>query len=401
MKCAVEIGQMAGADLTVVGTVSKFGETYTIDARLIDVESGSALASASFTHTGKIDELVKDGIESIAHNLLEIPYKKKISSGTTSKASSGYGATLEIKSEPPGAEIYIGGNYFDTTPLILEDFPAGDYEVELKLDGYEDYSQSISLLPRSTKNVTANLIAKASWIIVAGFPSPVYLSPSTSSVGIYIDGQRRSLAGNGKLDISPGSHTVRIASIGYIDYLDTLTIFPGKTITVGYNLERAFGYIHSAFEPQEALITIDGDTVANNSTSLLNTGSYKLTAKLKNYYQVRETFSITRNDTTYINSTLQYGLGDYKKLQKNKKPRLYGAIASTGLTALSYFISGMLYNKYVDAENAQDATDLRNQAELFYTITNISGAVSAGVWGYTLYNYGAEQSLKKELGLDE
>ena len=98
---------------------------------------------------------------------------------------------------------------------------------------------------------------------------------------------------------------------------------------------------------------------------------------------------------------MQYGLGDYKKLQKNKKPRLYGAIASTGLTALSYFISGMLYNKYVDAENAQDATDLRNQAELFYTITNISGAVSAGVWGYTLYNYGAEQSLRKELGLDE
>ena len=61
----------------------------------------------------------------------------------------------------------------------------------------------------------------------------------------------------------------------------------------------------------------------------------------------------------------------------------------------------MLYNKYVDAENAEDATDLRNQAELFYTVTNISGAVSAGVWGYTLYNYGTEQSLRKELGLDE
>ena len=393
-ECAVEIGQLLNADITVIGTASKFGKTYTLDCRIINVENGEALASASYTHTGEIDELVKDGIESIAHKLLGIPYKKKISSGTTSKVSSGYGATLEINSDPPGAEIYIGGNYFDTTPLILEDFPAGDYEVELKLDGYEDYSQSISLLPRSTNNVTANLIAKASWIMVAGFSSP-------ASVGIYIDGQRRSLAGNGKLDISPGSHTVRIASIGYIDYLDTLTIFPGKTITVGYNLERAFGYIHSAFEPQEALIAIDGETVANNSTSILNTGSYNLTAKLKNYYQVRETFSITRNDTTYINSTLQYGLGDYKKLQKNKKPRLYGAIASTGLTALSYFISGMLYNKYVDAENAQDATDLRNQAELFYTITNISGAVSAGVWGYTLYNYGAEHSLRKELGLDE
>jgi len=69
-QCAVEIGQMLNADLTVVGTASKFGKTYTIDCRIINVESGEALFSASYTHTGEIDELVKEGIESIAHKLL-------------------------------------------------------------------------------------------------------------------------------------------------------------------------------------------------------------------------------------------------------------------------------------------------------------------------------------------
>ena len=153
-ECAVEIGQLINADLTIIGTVSKFGKTYTIDSRIINVESGEALHSASYTHTGDIDELVKDGIESIAHKLLGISF----SSGTTSKASSGYGATLEINSDPPGAEVYIGGNYFDNTPLLLEDFPAGDYEISIKLTNYKNYTQTVKLQPRGNRKINTDLL---------------------------------------------------------------------------------------------------------------------------------------------------------------------------------------------------------------------------------------------------
>ena len=71
-ECAVEIGQLLNADVSVIGTASKFGNTYTLDCRIINVESGEALGSASFTHTGNIDQLVKDGIESVALELLGI-----------------------------------------------------------------------------------------------------------------------------------------------------------------------------------------------------------------------------------------------------------------------------------------------------------------------------------------
>ena len=81
-ECAVEIGQLINADLTVIGTVSKFGDTYTIDSRIINVESGEALRSASYTNTGNIDLLVKDGIESVAWELLGVktPLMEKVSS---------------------------------------------------------------------------------------------------------------------------------------------------------------------------------------------------------------------------------------------------------------------------------------------------------------------------------
>ena len=143
-ECAVEIGQLLNADLTIIGTAGKVGSTYTIQARIINVETGEALQSAKFTHKGEIDELLSIGIESIAHELLGLPYQKKIKPTAT---SSGYGGTLTITSDPPGAEVYIGGNYFDTTPLILEDFPIGDYEVEIKLDGYEDLTCPPKVVP--------------------------------------------------------------------------------------------------------------------------------------------------------------------------------------------------------------------------------------------------------------
>tara|TARA_B100001250_G_C19439984_1_gene631347 strand:- start:95 stop:706 length:612 start_codon:yes stop_codon:yes gene_type:complete len=161
------------------------------------------------------------------------------------------------------------------------------------------------------------------------------------------------------------------------------------------------GYLHTAFNPQNTRITIDGDIVANNSTTMLNTGRYILTAKLTNYYLVNRTITINRNDTTYINQTLKYGLDDYKKIQKNKKKGFYGVVVSTSITAISYFITGMLYNKYVDAEAEQDATDFRNKTELFHTMSNISGLITASVWGYSLYNYKTEKSLKKKIDLNE
>jgi len=61
----------------------------------------------------------------------------------------------------------------------------------------------------------------------------------------------------------------------------------------------------------------------------------------------------------------------------------------------------MLYNKYINAENVQDADEFRKQTELINTIATISTAVSTGTWGYTFYNYYSENSLKKELSLDE
>ena len=72
-ECAVEIGQLLNTDYIVIGSVSKFGSTWSLDARLIDVGKGKSLISAKFSKEGKIDVLVTTGMISIAQQLSELP----------------------------------------------------------------------------------------------------------------------------------------------------------------------------------------------------------------------------------------------------------------------------------------------------------------------------------------
>ena len=69
LNCAVELGKMLGAKYMVVGTISKVGRTFTVDSRLIYVESSEAYASGQYTSDGSIDNVVKYGMASIAYQL--------------------------------------------------------------------------------------------------------------------------------------------------------------------------------------------------------------------------------------------------------------------------------------------------------------------------------------------
>ena len=73
--CAVEIGKLAGVEHMVIGTVSKIGNTYSVDSRMIDVESGKSVISAEYSTQNSIDDVTTQGMELISYQLcnLEVP----------------------------------------------------------------------------------------------------------------------------------------------------------------------------------------------------------------------------------------------------------------------------------------------------------------------------------------
>ena len=54
----VEIGELLGAELLVIGSIGKLGSTYTIDLRLVDVQSGEIIASYFKDYRGEVDGLL-------------------------------------------------------------------------------------------------------------------------------------------------------------------------------------------------------------------------------------------------------------------------------------------------------------------------------------------------------
>jgi len=77
LNCAVKLGKMLGAKYMVVGTVSKLGQTYSIDSRMIDVKTSEAYISGSFSFKGSIDGLLDNGMKSIGMQLCEMPINDK------------------------------------------------------------------------------------------------------------------------------------------------------------------------------------------------------------------------------------------------------------------------------------------------------------------------------------
>ena len=71
-KCAVELGKMLGAKYMVVGTISKLGKTFTLDSRLISVETSEAYGSGQYSTDVSIDNLIKYGMKSLAYQLCDL-----------------------------------------------------------------------------------------------------------------------------------------------------------------------------------------------------------------------------------------------------------------------------------------------------------------------------------------
>ena len=54
ITCAVDIGKLIGAKYIVVGSISKLGNIFSLDSRMISVETGESYISATYTVEGKI-----------------------------------------------------------------------------------------------------------------------------------------------------------------------------------------------------------------------------------------------------------------------------------------------------------------------------------------------------------
>jgi len=126
---------------------------------------------------------------------------------------------LRIISDPPGALISIDGVYHGkVTPYTIPDLPAGEYQLDLSLDGFTPVSERIDLTMEMvvsgdlSPTTTHNRVLKINDPeLYTGTLGGIYVTSRPAEAEIFLDGRRTGRTTPQVLyGITPGMHTIRL-----------------------------------------------------------------------------------------------------------------------------------------------------------------------------------------------
>ena len=132
-ECAVEVGQLLGVQNMIGGSIGRVGETFTLDVRMISVQSGVSLVTKQKTYAGKIDGLIIE-VEVLAYELYgttvpdELEARRKTGVPVAAVAvaqKTRMGAVIRSMAVPGLGQFYSGNKLFGTGFLIGELAVAG------------------------------------------------------------------------------------------------------------------------------------------------------------------------------------------------------------------------------------------------------------------------------------
>jgi len=71
-ECAVEVGQLLGVSQMVAGSIGKLGNTFLLDVRIVNVQTGAIIETMTRNYRGEIDGLI-DQVEELARDIVGRP----------------------------------------------------------------------------------------------------------------------------------------------------------------------------------------------------------------------------------------------------------------------------------------------------------------------------------------
>lgn len=219
--CVVEVGKLVGVEQMIGGSISKVGDVYTISTRIISVETGKILKTATYDHVGDIGSLLTSGMYKVAEKLASEESAQK------SAVEAGIGS-LYIVSNPAGANIYVDDNLVEgTTPKMIEIISAGSHKILLKKDDLTAET-TVDLKQSDIQRITLNLTLATGkvQILVKPFETEIYLD--------------NNMVGKSPVtltDIPAGHHTLRFQRAHYKTIDKEIKIETNRTIKIDDELE--------------------------------------------------------------------------------------------------------------------------------------------------------------------
>ena len=160
--------------------------------------------------------------------------------------------TIEITSEPSGAEVTVNGIARGTTPVTVTEVPKGRATVSLKKDGFEDATRELSMVAGESQML---------FIKLAGLPGAMTLTSVPEGARFYVDGQPQGKGPITLKGLKTGDYEVRAEMSGYATMTRTVTIGNGSFANEEFLLENIMGRIEVRTIPAGVQVIFDGKNI--------------------------------------------------------------------------------------------------------------------------------------------
>lgn len=157
--------------------------------------------------------------------------------------------TIDISSEPAGAEVTVNGIVKGLTPLRVTEVPRGRATVKFRLDGFAEEVRELAINAGDVQALP---------IVLKGLPGTLQLTSVPDGARFYVNNEAK---GRGPLSIpglKPGEYTVRAELEGYGTLTKTISIDNGQSANEEFRLSNVMGRIEVRSSPVGAQVFLDG-----------------------------------------------------------------------------------------------------------------------------------------------
>ncbi len=207
--------------------------------------------------------------------------------------------SIFIDSFPKESEVYVDGVDRGKTPITIKNLSFGEYEVQVKQDGYRTFTK--------TANVTRN---KPKSIVIANLEHVTFvlqISSYPTEAEVYVDGVKKGLAPLTIDDLSLGEHFVEVKKENFSTWSQKINITEYKVIQLIANLQATAASIDVNTTPIGATILLNGKSQGITPITIknLDTGIYKIDILMNGYAPYEEKITLNKGESIQRNITLK------------------------------------------------------------------------------------------------
>lgn len=210
--------------------------------------------------------------------------------------------SLQVETDPVGAEVLLNGIGRGITPCLLERIPEGEVSLEIRSNGYIPSRQSLKLAAGEIQTLRITLKPMPATLRVTSLPA---------KGRVYLDNIFQGEAPVELTDLLPGTRRVRVEIVGYDPEARDVTLKSSVTTVEEFRLSANTGRMELTTQPAGVQIFIDGrkrgettaseDETTNLSNPIaiedLSAGEHELRLVRKGYFDKIQKIAIDRGRT--------------------------------------------------------------------------------------------------------